>query len=268
MIPLVGTVSKPSQKPVAKETATGARQLQRGPSLELLREGTASFRTGHYSTALETFEKMQAAARASGADDLAARAAGNIGGCQFALHRYREALGTFLGAVRAARRANDPGAVAVFNANIASLYAELGELDAAAAWTETSLRSLTGKDRRDNEAKVLISLASLRARQGRMPEALRLFRQGLDAADRQGDVELYASGWNRLGEEYLKQHNLRAAEPPLLEAYRIRLLYRLPLETSYRSLGLLHLERGAERALGPGCAVGRWRKRVCCWTGP
>ncbi len=193
---------------------------------------------------------MHDAAGVAHLDDLAARAAGNIGGCEFALHRYRSALHTFVDAVHAAERAGDHSAAAVFNANIASLYSEMGELDAAAEWTASSLRRLSPEDRRDNEAKLLIQLASLRARQKRMPEALRLFARGLDAADSKGDVELYADGWNRLGEEYLKRHDLARAEAPLLEAYRIRRLNRLPLDSSYRNLGLLRLEQGDLTAAG------------------
>ena len=53
-----------------------------------------------------------------------------------------------------------------------------------------------------------------------MAEARQLFNQGIDAADRAGDLSLYAIGWNRLGEEYLKRGELARAEAPLLEAYR------------------------------------------------
>ena len=41
-----------------------------------------------------------------------------------------------------------------------------------------------------------------------MPEARRLFNQGIEAADRAADLSLYANGWNRLGEEYLKRGEL------------------------------------------------------------
>src|SRR5262249_33878582 len=94
------------------------------------------------------------------------------------------------------------------------------------------------------EPRMLIQLASLRARQDRVTESEALFSRGLDAADRMEDLDLYAMAWNRLGEEYLKRHNLQAAEPPLLEAYRIRKLNHLAMDTSYRSLGMLRLEQG------------------------
>src|SRR5262249_14655700 len=94
------------------------------------------------------------------------------------------------------------------------------------------------------EARLLLLLGSLRARQQRLGEAETLFARGIATADRAGDLVAYANGWNRLGEEYLKQHDLAAAEGPLLEAYRIRKLNHLPLDSSYRNLGMLRLEQG------------------------
>jgi CHAT domain-containing protein/tetratricopeptide (TPR) repeat protein len=244
VLPLVGSVTQTWQWLVTRALSSEHKQATRAPVLALLGEGTDLFRGGHYSAALSTFGKMRDAARAANLDDLAARAIGNIGGCQYALHQYQAALQTFLQAVSAAQKANDASAAAIFNANIASLYSGMGELDSAAEWIESSLRHLSEEDRSAHEAKLLIQLATLRAGQNRMPEALRLFTRGLDAADRKGDLELYANGWNRLGEEYLKQHDLTRAETPLLEAYRIRRMNGLALDSSYRSLGLLRLEQG------------------------
>ena len=69
--------------------------------------------------------------------------------------------------------------------------------------------------------------------------------QGIvEASGRAGDLNLYANGWNHLGEEYLKRGELSLAEAPLLEAYRIRKLNHLALDVSYRSLGRLRLEQG------------------------
>jgi CHAT domain-containing protein len=225
-------------------------QARRAPILAILRSGQDLFRAGRYADALQAFERTRDQARRAQINDLAARAMGNVGGCQFALHQYQAALQTFLNAVRAAEKAGDLSAAAVFNANIASLYSEMGELDAAAEWTESSLNRLSDKDRDENEAKLLIQLGTLRARQERWNQANALFARGLDAADRKGDVELYANGWNRIGEEHLKQHDPDAAEGPLLEAYRLRRLNRLPLDSTYRSLGLLRLEQGDLHSAG------------------
>ena len=173
----------------------------------------------------------------------AARALGNIGACRFALHRYRPALDSFLEAHHEAEAVNDRSGAAGLEVNIASLYTELGELDAAAEWIQDTIKRLNAADR-CNLPKILIQLASLRARQDRMPEARQLFNDGIEAADRAGDLGLYAIGWNRLGEEYLKRGELDEAEGPLLEAYRIRKLNHLAMDVSYRSLGRLRLEQG------------------------
>jgi len=77
-----------------------------------------------------------------------------------------------------------------------------------------------------------------------MPEALALFQQGIEGADRLDDKDLYANGWNRLGEALLNQGDLPRAEAALLEAYRTRRLHHLELDTSYRSLGWLRLAQG------------------------
>ena len=94
----------------------------------------------------------------------------------------------------------------------------MGDLDAAAQWMQNSLEQVSGKQRREHLAQLQIQLATLRFRQGREPEALELFRQGIDGADRAGDPGLCANAWNRLGEELLKNDRTADAEHALLEA--------------------------------------------------
>jgi CHAT domain-containing protein/tetratricopeptide (TPR) repeat protein len=209
-----------------------------------LREGAEIFRTGRYSEAANRFDSLRQAALAMGEDDLAARATGNLGGCRFALHQYQSALDSFVEAHRLADQAGDASYAAILDADIASLYSEMGELEAAAEWIKGALERVSGQDRSDHLPKLLIELATLRARQDRMQEASDLFRQGTDAADRAGDIELYAIGWNRVGEEFLKRGDLPRAEAALLEAYRVRKLHRLALDSSYRNLGRLRLAQG------------------------
>jgi CHAT domain-containing protein/tetratricopeptide (TPR) repeat protein len=209
-----------------------------------MRSATDLYRAGRYHDALRGFESTRAAAQRTGQEELAARALGNIGGCQFALHEYRTALQSFRETIRLAKAAGDHSAVAAFEANIASLYSEMGELETATQWMEGTLERLNPDDRRALRPKILVQLATFRARQGRMQEARHLFSEGISAADAAGDLETAAIGWNRLGEEYLKQNDLRQAEGPLLEAYRIRNLHKLALDSSYRSLGRLRLEQG------------------------
>lgn len=245
VFPLIGTVTKsvPKARPQILAANEDAPTL-RIPFEAFLRQGAAHFQSGNYQRALEQFQAARLLSVEFRTPRLAARALGNIGACQFALHQYRQSLDSLQQAHQQAEAVSDHSAAAIFDVNIASLYSEMGELDAAAEWIQGTLQRLNAKDR-SFLPQILIQLASLRARQDRMPEARRLFTQGIEAADRAGDLNLYANGWNRLGEEYLKRGELTLAEAPLLEAYRIRKLNHLALDVSYRSLGRLRLEQGA-----------------------
>src|SRR5437879_3497130 len=161
---------------LAKENAA-----RRTPLEARLREGRELFRAGRYSDAIQHFQTLEIAALAVGQPDLAARAAGNIGGCQFALRQYQPALHSFLEARRQAEAAGDTSAAAAFHANIASLYAEMGDLEAASQWMQGSLERLSNKDRPEQLPKFLIQMATLRARQNLMPEAIQLFARGIEA---------------------------------------------------------------------------------------
>ena len=245
VFPLVGTAppSVPNSRAKTLPSA-GEAKATRAYLLAQLKEGAELFHADRYSEAAQWFESLKKAALEAHVDDLAARAVGNIGGTQFALHQYQPALHSYLEAQRLATAANDPTSAAVFAVNIASLYAEVGAFDTAAQWTQGTLERMSVEARRQLMPTLLIQMATLRARQDRMPEAVKMFGQGIDAADRAGSVELSAIGWNRAGEELLKRGELAAAEPLLLEAYRIRKLNHLPLDSSYRNLGRLRLEQG------------------------
>jgi CHAT domain-containing protein len=142
-----------------------------------------------------------------------------------------------------AKLAGDRSAVSALDGNIASLYSAVGELEPAAERIEHAAETLSPADRRE-APKLLMQLATVRSRQDRLPEALRLFRQAADGADRAGNSELRAIAWNLIGEELLDRERLAEAEPYLLEAYRIRRLNGLALDSSYRSLGHLRLDQG------------------------
>lgn len=244
IVPLVGT--SPS---VLKSRTQDLHQSRAYPPygnpLEIqLRAGRVLFAAGRYRDAVRSFKTLAAEALAARNPDLAAVATGNAGGCLFALHQYRSALEFFLEARRLTKLAGDTSKMAAQDANIASLYSELGELDSAARWMESSLEHISGRERRLHLPALQIQMGVLRAEQGRMAEAEHLSRQGIDGADAAGDLELYALGCNRMGEAFLLRGDLLRAEPPLLEAFRVRKLHHLPLDTSYHRLGRLRLAQG------------------------
>jgi CHAT domain-containing protein len=206
-----------------------------------LRHCAGLFATGRFREAAEQYRLLADAA--TDQPNVAARARANVGGCQFALHQYQPALQSFLAARQLLHNIHDASGVALIDANIASLYGEMGELGAAAQWVESSISRVSGRDR-SHLPEMLLQLGVLRGRQGRMTDALASFRKGLDAADAAGNIDLYSRGWNLLGEAYLLRGDNANAEPALLEAYRIRKLNHLSLDASYRSLGRLRREQG------------------------
>ncbi len=244
ILPLVGT-----PPPVLRSRAKTLRSLKAHPSLgqpfeEDMRAGAALIATGHYRHAGERFQAIAAAASAAGNPDLAASATSNAGACQFALHQYQSALQSFLKARSLAESAGNSSKVAALDINIASIYSEMGEVESAARWIENSLAHIRGEERRSFLPKLQIQMAVLRADQGDLREAERLFRRGIEAADAAGDLETYALGCNRMGEAFLLAGDPVRAELPLLEAFHVRKLHHLPLDTSYHRLGRLRLAQG------------------------
>lgn len=242
IIPLNGTIPQSVRRfagaiPVAPDAQTSILR-------DRLRHGAALYQAGRYVEAAQQFESVQKSARAAHDIRLAARALGNAGGVQFALHQYQPALNSFREARELALSSRDRNEVAIMDANIASVYTEMGDVDQAAYWLQGAIGSVSGNRQAEHLAEIELDLAIVRARQDRMPEALALFRQVAAAADRAGNWNLYALAWHRLGGEYLRRHELEKAEPPLLEAYRIRKLFHLGLDSSYRSLGRLRFEQG------------------------
>lgn len=236
--------------PNEKESSTGNAKLD-----DLIATGGVAFQSGQFAVARSRFESALTLAHKFHKDNLDARLTTNIGGCQFAMHEYQASLHSYLDARRRAEADGDTGLVAVLDANIASLYGQLGELDSAIQWLSGGIAHVTGK-LRQSLPQMQIEMGSLLARQVQaragaskpsphsMARSLEFFRSGIDGADRARNYAVYAVGWSRLGEELLRQGQTQGAERAFLEAYRVRKLHRLPLEGSYWGLGELRLLQG------------------------
>jgi CHAT domain-containing protein len=236
-----------------------------------LLHGSELFHQAQYIQATETFARISAAARAAHDYNVAAHADLDLGACRFALHQYRSALESFLGARRKLELLGDSDGLAATDINIASLYEQMGDLDAGIRWLDASLPRLSGNGRRQYLADLLIARGGMYAQSGRMPEAVVSFREGIEAAAAAGNWSLYAIGCNHLGEAYLLHRDYAAAEPALLASYRVRKLRRFPMGDSYWALGRLRLaqgdlvsasallDRAVELASQPGAILALWK---------
>ncbi len=209
-----------------------------------LRKGDELFAQAQYIKAAEAFERLSRTAQAARDYRMAARAGGNVGACRFALHQYQAALESFLRARSLLEKLGDSDGVAVADANIGSLYYQMGDVDDGVRWLDGGIQRLSGTDRRLHLAQMLIQRGVMRAQSGRMPEAVASFQEGIEAAAAAGDWKLYATGCNSLGDTYFLHRDYAAAEPPLLEAYRVRKFRHYPMDSSYRTLGRLRLAQG------------------------
>ncbi len=250
IIPLAGMlvyyVPPPRPKPLAMNSLRAAR---RDLLKTRVKQSALAYQAGDFRTGAAIAQRGYLDARAAGELRIAARFLGNLGGCRFALHQFREALAAYTQARSLAEAAGDRAIAGKLDINICSLYSQLRQLDAAVESARRAMTRLSGDDRVQQLPSWLILLAGLRADQGRMPEAIALYRQSIVAAEGAGGPETIAMAWNDLGYEYLEHRKLPLAERALLEGYRIRKLNHLrSIESSYRNLGMLRLEQGNTEA--------------------
>jgi CHAT domain-containing protein len=244
IIPLMAALAYSVSKSAAQSPGVGIASGHRQAYQAISDEGTRLFGAGRYEESLHEFEKARRFAISNRDQLLEGRALNNEGGCEYAMHQYRTALGYFLEAQRLTVSAGDPAAAAPIDANIAGLYGQLGEVDAAAEWMLTAIHRLNTNSQGKYLPQFQIEMGSFRARQDRMTDAEQYFRDGIRGADRYGNNNLYATGFHRLGEEFLRRRDYPKAERALLEAYRLRQVNGLPLIQSFQILGELKLQQG------------------------
>jgi tetratricopeptide (TPR) repeat protein len=245
IIPLAGAlvyfVPPARTKSLALANASGVRTAL----LARLKRAPAEFKTGNFRQAAANAQAGYQDALRAHELQIATRFLNNLGGCHLALHQYREALQTYLEARRLTGITGDDTLRGKLNFNISTLYSQLNQNDMALLWLDRAVARLPAPERARQLPRLLIQKAAIEADQDHFPAAISLYKQGIAAADRAADLEMYASGWNDLGFEFLEHHDLRHAEQALLEAYRIRKLNRLRgAESCYRNLGMLRLEQG------------------------
>ncbi len=251
LIPLAGTLVHSVPTARTKPLAPAVWQRTRGALLARLNRAPAEFATGNFRESAAIFQRGYEDAMRAHEPRIAARFLNDVGGCRYALHQNQEALETFLEARKLAESCGDEASAGAMDFNISNLYYQLNEMDAAIAAAGRAAARLSGAARTRQLPQMLIHMAALEAEQGRLAKAAALYRQGIAAADRAGDLETYAAGWNDAGYKYLQRKQLPQAERALLEAYRVRKLNRLrSIESSYRNLGMLRLEQGDTRAAG------------------
>ena len=208
-------------------------------------EASSLYITGRYRDAERAYSASYRGALAGGDAEEALRCLNGLGGAQFALLKYREAMQSYLEARRLAQRLGRDDLLVGIHTNLSSLYLQQQDLNAGARAAEQALHALRRAGPVKSGSLARTQAAVLYARQGNMEAALPLFREALEESESRGDERTLGLIWDQLGYELLARGRLGEAEKTLLEGFRIRKLNGLSdLQYSYYTLGMLRLAQG------------------------
>jgi CHAT domain-containing protein len=181
-----------------------------------------------------------------------------LGACLLTTFQSQEALKAFLESRELSIEAGHLDEIVRLDLNISSAYSQAGNREDSAVAAEQGLAlakvvkppSKTAVEQLHGYvAKLLIQLASLRARSRSLEAAEPVFAEAIDAAYQANDLETAAWAWDYLAFERRKGGRLSAAESAATEGFRLRKLLHLPaIESSYRNLGAIRAALGDTRA--------------------
>ena len=212
--------------------------------VQLRREGNALFRRGQYLRAIDTYERGYQEAKRKGNLGSAVRFLNNLGGAQYLMFNYREAIRAYLEARDLAYSQGDRETLGALNVNLSSLYFEMGDTDAAMEAVAQGLKLpavATAKFR----AKLLTQAARIREERNDGGQAIALLKEAIETSREELDSSSEAQAWNELGNTFLHQGQIQSAERALVEAFRLRKFTDEDrLYFSYEALGNLRVRQG------------------------
>lgn len=252
--------------------------------VETQRQSYQLFRSGRTSEAMQAFR--DGATESIRQDDpcMAAWFLNNLAGSYFGLHRYREALKTYLEEKPLASRCGDDTQLGALLGNIASLYTTTGtgDLSPAASAADEALAHLHKPADAPLRASALMIRARIDARRGDMDRSVSAFREAVEVAARFGDpaekeswsasIHTQATAWKELGEVLILGGRYNEAEEALANSYRLQVLNRIPpTAVTYRLLAELRrvqgdipaahrlIHRAIQQAAAQGPMMPMWR---------
>ncbi len=174
------------------------------------------------------------------------------GAIQLSLNRYREALKILLPGRELAAKSGDFLDLWAIDGNLAWVYLEMNNLEAAKMFAERAVDE-AGRAHERNP-RPLISLAFINAKLGDFKTAERQFSYAIDTSLDLGDVDMASMAWHLLGDSYLESlhdaspavraDRLGRAEVAETEAFRLRKTHHFTdLDQSCRELARILAER-------------------------
>jgi CHAT domain-containing protein/tetratricopeptide (TPR) repeat protein len=245
-LPLAGDLC-PSARP-AGDLSISLKHQENPQLRDLRRQGNLLFQAGEYSKAIQTYESGYQEATGRGDMRSALRFLNNLGGADYQLLRYREAIKAYLQARELAIANLDQETLAAIYFNLSSLYDQMEETDAANESAQRGLE-LPASASQKFRSKLLIHSALIQLRQKNRAGAIAGLHEAIALARAQLDFSVEAQAWNELGDTLLDCKQLSDAESALLESFRLRsLTHDERLYYSLQSLGELRLLQNDQSA--------------------
>lgn len=239
---LAGSTGKPATSSIANSPL--AEEIRRGNA-----EGKKRYSAGRYLEARTLF--LAAASRAHQAGDMRSAAMywNNAGASAVARMDYRDAQLDFLKARNAARTSREFVPLAVTMNNLASLYLQMGNAEAAIRIADEALAGPVGSSDRMIHPKLQFQLASALARVHRFAEADGIYKEAVGELEEQGDFDTTARVLASLGSAALEANRPDEAETALSKALLLVRLHHLTASANVlRGLAQVESRRGDLRS--------------------
>ncbi len=241
------------------------QHLAADPQVQRLREQSLRYiQSNSWQQLAEVCERGAEAANAANDQVFAVKFLNNVGGAELKMFNYQAAIDAFLKAKAIAEKQRDGQAIAASDLNLVSVYLQQNNLVAANPVAAQGLKVAGTSDPWGFRSPILLATAVLRWEEKQKSEALTYFREAIEAARAKGNQNQVADAWDSLGNTRLDSGEFAAAEGPLAEGFRLRLLFQDPsLNSSYFSLSRLRLALGdpdsaahlLDRAISQGIAA-------------
>jgi len=210
--------------------------------------GHNNFKKGNYFQAREDFLATASLAERLNRKQIAATAFSDAGGSALARQDFRDALSDLLKASEAARQSREFVALARTLNNLASLYLQMSNPEAAIQVAREGLSLTSGLPDRSIRPKLQFQLASALAKLHRFDEARPFYRAAIDELYEQGDIESTARALSSLGGAALDAGRVEEADAAMTEALRITRVHRLASANVLRGLARVKDREGDTRA--------------------
>lgn len=233
---------------VARVAASSTKS--ESPALaELRKKANALYAEGAFISAAGLYNEGYQRSVSSHAWNSAVTFLNNLGGTRFASYQYQGALDAFL---KARKLAQEHGAVrssGAISLNLSALYLAVGDLPSSRTAVEQALEEIGNQPGIGYRAQLLAQLGFVKAREGNAGAAAGYFSQAIEAAAQVGDTTIWSTVLQKAGEEFFGLGRYDDAERYLMEAFRLRKLFRdRQLRGSYLFLSRLRMAQGDIRS--------------------